>query len=131
MSVANLPVSLSVKNCENRHKSVTFGEVTGKSSCLVFLTRGVEVERKSINRAVYFSHCTQSGWNRQRVGCSVMQKVTGRFSMKFERIEKLQGGPKNWTIFRLDNFVTVSPRKACSMSKFSKFYGEKGTKFAF
>jgi len=34
-------------------------------------------------------------------------------------------GPKNRTVFRLDNFVTVSPRKACSMSKFSKFYREK------
>ena len=107
------------------------GKLQARVRVLFFLTRGVEVERKSINRAVYFSHCTQSGWNRKRVGCSVMQKVTGRFSMKFERIEKLQGGPKNMTIFRLDNFVTVSPRKACSMSKFSKFYGEKGTKFAF
>ena len=37
----------------------------------------------------------------------------------------LQGGPKNRTVFRLDNFVTVSPKKACSMSKFSKFYREK------
>ena len=33
-------------------------------------------------------------------------------------------GQKNRTVFRLDNFVTVSPRKACSMSKFSKFYQE-------
>jgi len=31
-------------------------------------------------------------------------------------------GQKNRTVFRLDNFVTVSPRKACRMSKFSKFY---------
>ena len=35
------------------------------------------------------------------------------------------------TVFRLDNFVMVSPRKACSMSKFSQFYREKGTKLAF
>jgi len=35
---------------------------------------------------------------------------------------------KTRTVFRLDNFVTVSPRKACSMSKFSKFYREKGYK---
>ena len=34
-------------------------------------------------------------------------------------------GQKNRTVFRLDNFVTVSPRKACSMSKFSTFYREK------
>jgi len=34
-------------------------------------------------------------------------------------------GQKNRTVFRLDNFVTVSPRKACSMSKFSQFYQEK------
>ena len=34
-------------------------------------------------------------------------------------------GQKNRTVFRLDNFVTVSPRKACSMSKFSQFYREK------
>jgi len=34
----------------------------------------------------------------------------------------VQGGPKNGLFFRLDNFVTVRPRKACSMSKFSKFY---------
>jgi len=44
----------------------------------------------------------------------------------------IQGGPKNRTVFfRLDNFVTVSPRKVCSVSKFSKFYREKGTKLAF
>jgi len=29
------------------------------------------------------------------------------------------------TVFRLDNFVTVSPIKACIMSKFSQFYREK------
>jgi len=34
-------------------------------------------------------------------------------------------GQKNRTVFRLDNFVTVSPKKACSMSKFSNFYREK------
>jgi len=38
---------------------------------------------------------------------------------------------KTRLFFRLDNFVTVSPRKACSMSKFSQFYREKGTKLAF
>ena len=38
---------------------------------------------------------------------------------------------KTGLFFRLDNFVTVSPRKACSMSKFSQFYREKGTKLAF
>jgi len=38
---------------------------------------------------------------------------------------------KTALFFRLDNFVTVSPRKACSMSKFSKFYPEKGTKLVF
>jgi len=44
----------------------------------------------------------------------------------------LQGGPKKTGLFfRLDNFVMVSPRKACSMSKFSQFYREKGTKLAF
>ena len=43
----------------------------------------------------------------------------------------LQGGPKNRTVFRLDNFVTVSPRNACSMSKFSHFIEKKGTKLAF
>ena len=32
---------------------------------------------------------------------------------------------KTGLFFRLDNFVVVSPRKACSMSKFSQFYGEK------
>ena len=37
----------------------------------------------------------------------------------------VQGGPKNRTVFRLDNFVTVSPRKACSVSKFLQFYPEK------
>ena len=34
-------------------------------------------------------------------------------------------GQKTRTVFRLDNFVTVNPRKACCMSKFSKFYQEK------
>jgi len=38
---------------------------------------------------------------------------------------------KTGLFFGLDNFVTVSPRKACSMSKFSQFYREKGTKLAF
>ena len=38
---------------------------------------------------------------------------------------------KTGLFFRLDNFVTVRPRKACSMSKFSQFYREKGTKLAF
>jgi len=40
-------------------------------------------------------------------------------------------GQKNRMFFTLDNFVTVSPRKACSISKLSKFYREKGTKLAF
>jgi len=40
-------------------------------------------------------------------------------------------GQKTGLFFRLDNFVTVSRRKACSMSKFSKFYPEKGTKLVF
>jgi len=40
-------------------------------------------------------------------------------------------GQKTGLFFRLDNFVTVSPRKACSISKFSQFYREKGTKLAF
>jgi len=40
-------------------------------------------------------------------------------------------GQKTELFFRLDNFVTVSPRKPCSMSKISKFYPEKGTKLAF
>jgi len=44
----------------------------------------------------------------------------------------VQGGPKKTRLFfRLDNFVTVSPRKACSMSKFSQFYRKVGTKLAF
>jgi len=44
----------------------------------------------------------------------------------------IQGGPKKPDcFFRLDNFVTVSLRKAYSMSKFSQFYREKGTKLAF
>ena len=37
-------------------------------------------------------------------------------------------GQKTGLFFRLDNFVMVSPRKACGMSKFSKFYREKGKK---
>jgi len=40
-------------------------------------------------------------------------------------------GQKTGLFFRLDNFVMVSPRKTCSMSKFSQFYREKGTKLAF
>ena len=35
------------------------------------------------------------------------------------------GWAKKRTVFRHDNFVTVSPRKAYSMSKFSHFYREK------
>ena len=37
----------------------------------------------------------------------------------------IQGGPKKRTVFRLDNFVTVSPRKVCSMSKFSQILSRK------
>ena len=38
----------------------------------------------------------------------------------------VQGGPKNTGLyFRRDNFVVVSLRKACSVSKFSQFYREK------
>jgi len=37
-------------------------------------------------------------------------------------------GQKTGLFFRLDNIVTVSHRKACSMSKFSKFYREKSYK---
>ena len=44
---------------------------------------------------------------------------------------KIQGGPKNGLFFRLDNFVTVSPRKACSMSKFRNFIEKKVKKLAF
>ena len=44
-------------------------------------------------------------------------------SLNFYRLDaKYRVGQKNRTVFRLDNYVTVSPRKACSMSKFSKFY---------
>ena len=43
-------------------------------------------------------------------------------------ISYIQGGPKNRTVFIPDNFVTVSPRKACSMSKFSQCYREKRSK---
>ena len=43
----------------------------------------------------------------------------------FGKCSNIQGGPKNRTVFSLDNFVTVSPRKACSMSTFSQFYREK------
>jgi len=32
---------------------------------------------------------------------------------------------KTGLFFRLDNFVVVSPRKACSLSKFLQFYREK------
>ena len=34
-------------------------------------------------------------------------------------------GQKNRTVFRLDNFVTVSPRKAYSMSNFRNFIDKK------
>ena len=33
----------------------------------------------------------------------------------------IQGGPKNGLFFRVDNFATVSDRKACDISKFCKF----------
>ena len=51
--------------------------------------------------------------------------------IRYDTIHYIQGGPKKRTVFRLDNFVTVSPRKACSMSKLSQFYRKKGTKLAF
>jgi len=51
---------------------------------------------------------------------------------KGSKLSIVQGGPKKpGQFFRLDNFVMVSPRKARSASKFSKFYREKGTKLAF
>jgi len=58
-----------------------------------------------------------------------MSSGVGRLTWAQETI--YTGGPKNRTVFGLDNFVTVSPKKACNMSKFSKFYREKNTKLAF
>ena len=39
-------------------------------------------------------------------------------------------GQKNRTVFRLDNFVTVIPKQAGSMSTFWTFYRVIGTKHA-
>ena len=58
-------------------------------------------------------------------------KHTGSIHVFYTNDELYRVGQKNRTVFRLDNFVTVSPRKACCMSKFSQFYREKGTKLAF
>ena len=46
----------------------------------------------------------------------------GKRAVKWVYVRMYRVGQKNRTVFRLDNFVTVSPRKACSMSKFSQFY---------
>jgi len=37
----------------------------------------------------------------------------------------LQGGPQTWLFLWVDNFATISDRKACNMSKVSKFRVEK------
>jgi len=42
----------------------------------------------------------------------------------------IQGGPKNGLFFRVDNFATVSDRKACDISKFCKFCLEESIKVA-
>jgi len=55
----------------------------------------------------------------------------GAFFCEMDCTHIYRVGQKTGLFFRLDNFVTVSPRKACSMSKFSQFYREKGTKLAF
>ena len=85
----------------------TFGEVANKSMAYCFLTHGV-------------------------ICCITNYQSLSKYTTASNRLKrvtslhcKIQGGPKNRTVFRLDNFVTVSPRKACSMSKFSQFYGEK------
>jgi len=54
-----------------------------------------------------------------------------KVSTPCEKYVMYRVGQKNGVFFRLDNFVTVSPRKACSMSKFSKFYPEKAIKLVF
>ena len=48
---------------------------------------------------------------------------SGAMTVTFSRPECvfiLQGGPKNRTVLRVDNFATVSARKACDMSKVYK-----------
>jgi len=42
----------------------------------------------------------------------------------------VQGGPKNRTVLRVDNFATGTNRKACNMSKACKFCPEKSIKLA-
>ena len=57
---------------------------------------------------------------------------TGGVDLKTD-LNKIQGGPKNWTIFgEFIYFATVGARSrnACDMSKFSKFYLEKNIKLA-
>jgi len=38
---------------------------------------------------------------------------------------------KNGLFLRVDNFATVGDRNACDMSKFSKYYLEKNSQFAY
>jgi len=73
----------------------------------------------TINRL--FSHkITPRTTKRRLFSTSTLCVLPARFHSRLYRV-----GQKNRTVFRLDNFVTVSPRKACSMSKFSQFYREK------
>jgi len=55
-------------------------------------------------------------------GCQIV--CSKFFFGRGDELYKYRVGQKTGLFFRLDNFVTVSPRKACSMSKFSKFTTE-------
>jgi len=85
----------------------------------------------NLQRAVVMTHA-HAKYKGQK--SKVRQRKTDRWTWSDHLTipaNTVQGGPKNGLFFRLDNFVTVSPSKACSMSKFSQFYRKKGTKLAF
>jgi len=47
------------------------------------------------------------------------------FWLLVTNLSLLQGGPKNWTVFRVNNFATFNGRNACNMTEVSKFCIEK------
>ena len=75
----------------------------------------------TVTRSTPF-HCPIGVINKPTTGELFIPPVYRRLAVAKSTMYRV--GQKR-TIFTLDNFVTVSPRKACSMSKFSKFYGEK------
>jgi len=116
-------VTLSIINCSHR---------STKSTVLQWSTASLLHSSSTSVYSAVFCWFICSGWylynfflnvwsskQRWHKSCNSHQQQSPLY------VHAYTGWSKKRIVFRLDNFVTVSPRKACSMSKFSKFYLEK------